>query len=142
MVPEENPTVEIPKVDPIVELTRAIKEGQARTDANFELLGGELQGLANRVTELEAARGRASNRARSIEQATSENDLAHEAQLAQERAAREALAAKVETLDKKTDAQTQILQQLAKVASNPLLKDVAKVLITVFLTWAGLKGLR
>jgi hypothetical protein len=124
---DSKPTVELPKVDPNVELMKLVKEGQARTDANFDLMHVQFDGLSGRVTELEAARGRQSNRVKSVEQTASQNDLAQEARLAQEIAAREALAKKASELEAKVDDLTAINQ--AQVAALVQLEKHATALL-------------
>ena len=119
--PDNKPTTSLPKVDPaIAELTKIVKDGFARTEANFALISGEVNSLGNRVTELEAARGRASNRVREVEDTTSHNDLEQQAQLAQERAARETLAAKVDAIASASTAQTEALVRLEHIATSLL----------------------
>ncbi len=77
-----------------------------------------------------------------IDDTTSQMDLEHDAQLAQERAAREALATKVDALTETQQTQLAILSRLDKITSNPLVKTVLTILGTAFATWAASKGLK
>jgi len=77
-----------------------------------------------------------------IDSTTSQMDLEHDAQLAQERAAREDLAAKVDVLTETQQTQLAILSRLDKITSNPLVKTILTILGTAFATWAASKGLK
>jgi len=90
-----------------------------------------------------------------IESHPSQMDLEHEAKLAmalvalaEEKAKREKLEsesatkADLERVELKTDAQTQILQQLLKLTEKPVVKLIATAVGTAVLTWLTARGLR
>jgi len=155
--PENQPTTkEIPRVDPVMEMLKQLREAQ---DAGFRTLGADIQLVSNDVTivkdrvglveqrvgVLEESRTRTSNGVRQLSSHDSEQD----AQLAQERAAREAVAAelasvkaKVVDLSASNEVQLAILTRLDKVASNPHIKLILAVLGTAATTWLASKGLK
>jgi hypothetical protein len=106
---------------------------------------------------------RLSTRAKVMIERGSDADMAIESQLMQERTAREALATshamtservaataeKVDALDLKQDQQLKnqeasfaILARLDKVASNPLVKTLAAMIMTAVITWLATHGVR
>jgi hypothetical protein len=137
--PEQPKTAQIAAVPPwAVELTLAMKSGIAEVRADISLVSNDLSLVKDRVTILETERTKLSGGVRGLSSA----DSAHDAQLAQERAAREALADKVDNLTKTQETQLAILGRLDKVASNPLVKTLLTVLGTALATWAASKGLK
>lgn len=141
-----------------VELTKSVRNGfdavNGRLDASevsLERVVNEgirtnvrLSRIEERVDELEGRIGRASARVRDV----SSSEQEQSAQLAQERSAREALSAKVDTLAADlsklaaaNDAQLAILSRLDKVASNPIVKTLAAMLATAVITWLATHGI-
>ena len=137
--PEQPKTVDMPKVPQwAIEMTMAMKDGFRQTNANIELVSSDLGVLKSRVDILETERTKLSGGVRGLSTSNAEQD----AQLAQERAAREALAKQVEALTTMQQTQLDILGRLDKVASNPLFKTIVTILGTAFATWAASKGLK
>lgn len=134
------------------ELTRATKEGFSRISANLELVSTDLSVVKDRVNILESRQNEFDTRAsRSSEgvRGLSQADHSHDAQLVQERSAREALAKKtdsiaseVTSLKATNETQLAILSRLDRVASNPLVKTMAAMLATALITWLASKGIR
>lgn len=150
--PEQPKTTQMPVVPQwAIELTQAMKDGFRQTNANIELVSSDLGLLKSRVDILETERSKYSGGLRGL----STSDAEQAAQLAQERAAREALATEhavtkktVEeiavnqaALAKTNDTQLAILARLDKVASNPMVKTVVTILVTILGTWAASKGI-
>jgi predicted nucleic acid-binding Zn-ribbon protein len=157
--PEEKPTVELPAVPKwAVELTTSVKSGfltvNARLDsqdtkldkvvtegieANVRLdrIEVRMKDAERGIEDLESRIGRTSERVRGV----SESDLEQDAQLAQERAAREELAAKVDAIAKTNETQLAILSRLDNVAKNPLVKTLAAMLLTALVTWLASHGI-
>lgn len=172
--PPEKPTTQLPAVpDWAIELTKSVRLGfgdvQKRLDeqdvkldnqdakldkvvtegieSNTRLTRIEVRvdGVERHVGDLESRVGRASNRVREV----SQSDLDQSAQLAQERAAREALAADaaavkkdVTELKQSQELQLAILTRLDKIAANPNLKIILAVLATAATAWLANKGLK
>ena len=136
--PEAKPTVDMPKVPQwAIEMTLAMKDGFRLTNANIEVVANDLSVVKERVSILETERTKHSGGLRGLSTSNAEQD----AQLAQERAARESLAAKVDKLDVMQQTQLDILGRLDKVASNPMVKTVVTILVTIIGTWAASKGI-
>ena len=101
--------------------------------------------IENRQNEVDARASRASTGVRVL----SQTDQAHDAQLAQERASREELAKKtdsiaseVATLRQTNDVQLAILSRLDSITSNPIVKTLAAMIATAAMTWLAAKGIR
>jgi predicted nucleic acid-binding Zn-ribbon protein len=151
-MPEQPKTKEIPAAKPedilLAELRSGFRTVNARLDVQDATLDNvvregqrtnvRLTRIEERVDEVETRMGRTSSRVKEVSQA----DLAHDAQLAQERAAREALAQKVDALDAKQDTQLAILTRLDGIAKNPLVKTIAAMLATAFVTWLATHGIK
>ena len=145
-MPESRPTTQLPAVPQwAVELTQSMKEGFRLTNANIEIVSNDVGVLKDRVTILESRRNdddaRASKHSGGV-RALSQTDLAHDAQLAQERLAREALASKVDKMATETSQQTLLLAQLLKLTEKPVVKLIATAIGTAVLTWLSARGLR
>lgn len=116
-----------------------------RLEGNLALTSGEVGVVKSELVTIHEWRGSIEERLKNNSQrakAMTDGDRAQDAQLAQEITARQALAAKVDVLEQKTDAQTAILERLDKIASNPLVKQIAAAAGTAILTWLTMKGLR
>lgn len=140
----DKPTVELPKVpDWAIELVKLTKLVKANTD----LIAGDVTGLKADVRALQKwkleteATTVTSDRVRALAtETTSHADLEGLSQLAQERAAREALSLKVDDLTSTQAVQLSILTRLDKVASNPTVKVLAGMAATAALTWFASHG--
>jgi hypothetical protein len=147
--PEQPTTKEIPKVDPVMEMLKQLREAQ---DAGFRTLGADIQLVSNDVTivkdrvglveqrvgVLEESRARTSGGVRQL----SSHDHEQDAQLAA--IITETAAVKKEVVDLKESQAVQlaILGRLDKLASNPHVKIILAVLGTAATTWLASKGLK
>lgn len=147
-------TVKLLAVDPVQELLIQLRQGMrdgftgvsARLDKQDEVLSTvstegveantRLSRLERRVEDLEGRISRNSDRAR----AASDMDLSHEVQLAEERAAREALAAQVVNLHESQAIQLAILTRLDSISKNPLVKVLGGMLLTAVIAWLASHG--
>lgn len=139
-MPEGKKTVDLPAVTDralLEDLTRSVREGFRMTNANIEVVANDLGVVKARVDILESERTKLSGGVRQLSSA----DADGAAQLAQERMAREALAVEVADLKKTNETQLAILARLDKVASNPMVKTVVTILVTILGTWAASKGI-
>ena len=109
-------------------LARVVNEG-VRTNTRLDR-------IEHRVDEVETRMGRASTGVRGL----SQTDLAHEAQLAAEKTAREALAKQVDGLTVTQEVQLAILSRLDKLAANPLVKAVVAMALTALVAWLATHG--
>lgn len=126
------------KVDTLVLDVSRLSTDVVRLTGTVDLVSNDLGIVKDRVTILEAERTKLSGGVRGLSTSNAEQD----AQLAQERAAREALATEVKALTTMQETQLAILGRLDKVASNPVVKTVVTILGTAFATWAASKGLK
>jgi hypothetical protein len=142
--PSEKPTKELPAVPAwAVELTQSVKSGIAELRADVALVSNDLGVVKDRVAILESFRSdqeQRANRTSAGVRSLSTTDAAQEAQLAQERAAREELAAKVDSLAKTNETQLAILGRLDAVVKNPLAKTLVAMLATAAITWLAGHG--
>ncbi len=141
-MPPQPKTTQLPAVDPIlVAITQLTREVQGAR-ADISLVSNDLSLVKDRVTILETERGKQSGGIRQL----STSDQEQAAQLAQERAAREALAKDVADLKaghaaiiEKTDHQTEILVSTAdavrKFVATPTVKIIGGVLFGIFSTY-------
>lgn len=152
-MPEQPKTAQLAAVPQwAIELTQAMKNGVAelRADvaevrADVSLVSNDMGLLKQRVSIIESLRVEDEARAVKLSggvRGLSNSDLEHASQLAQERAAREALAAKVDGLTSTQETQLAILSRLDKVASNPLVKTLAAMVATALLTWLAAHGVQ
>lgn len=144
--PEGKPTTQLVAV-PVwaIELTQAMKSGIAEVRADISLVSNDLSIVKDRVSILESHRSDQEARATKLSggvRGLSQTDLAHDAQLAQERLAREALASKVDKMATETSQQTLLLAQLLKLTEKPVVKLALTALGSAVLTWLSTKGLR
>lgn len=153
-MPAQPKTTELPAADPVqvllLKMQRSIEKGFIAVDDRLDRQEATLRKVADdgvetntrlarvevrveaaerSVGDLEGRIGRTSTRVREASQV----DLAHDAQLAQERAAREELAAKVDKL-------LSIGERMEKVTKNPTVKVLGGMLATAALTWLASHG--
>ena len=155
MSDDEKKTVELPSVpDWAVKLTEKVVGGFTAVNIRLDGLEGTDRRLADEVNsmgidlkDLRAADRRHEDDIRRLSERTkdtsltaSQNDLEAAAQLAQERAARETLDAKVDSLTATQETQLAILGRLDRVAKNPLVKTLAAMLATALITWLASHG--
>ena len=148
-MPPQPKTAELPAADPVQVLLAQLKvsmdAGFAGLRADVGLVSNDLGLLKDRVVLVEKRVADGEERAARTSarvQGSSVVDLEHESQLAQERAAREELAAKVDALTASQTLQLAILGRLDKVATNPHVKLILAVLATAMMSWAASKGLK
>ncbi len=135
--PDQPKTAQLPAVPQwAVELTKSMKDGFRLTNANIEVVSSDLGVVKERVTILESERTKLSGGVRGLSTSNAEQD----AQLAQERMAREALAKEVADLKTTNATQLAILGRLDRVASNPLVKTLGAMLLTAVLTYLASHG--
>lgn len=159
--PQEKPTVQMEKVP---EWAVKLQEGVTcvRTDitglrADVGLVANDVTIVKDRVTlvetrvaVLEDVRVRHSDGARQL----SSNDLAHEAELAKEVAAREAIQAEVKVLREKVDAQPTkaeftaamnsqtkaMVDKFDEVTKNPIVRKILWLAAGAIASWLASKG--
>ena len=139
--PPEKPTVEIEKPPAwAISMNEKMAQGFAAVRVDIAVVADDLRVTKDRVALLETRANSTSIRAKTM----SEQDMAQDAQLAQERAAREALAAKVDAIAAETKVQTVMLASLAKKAgallADPRVKAAGMVLWMAFTGWLASKG--
>lgn len=142
--PAEKPTVEIAQVPQwAVNLTIMVKDGLREMGADIKLVSNDLGIVKDRINIIESWKNdqdsRSARTSQRVQQA-SQSDLEQVAQLAQERAAREELAGKVDALTTTQATQLAILARLDAVAKNPLAKTLAAMLATAAITWLAAHG--
>lgn len=139
-MPEQPKTAELPAADPVqvllLKLQRGMDAGFLNMGADIKLVANDLGVVKDRVTLLERRADTTSDRVKQ----QSSSDLSQDAQLAQERVAREELAAKVDALTSTQATQLAILGRLDKVASNPTVKVLFGMLATALVTWLASHG--
>lgn len=145
-MPESKKTTQLAPVPQwAVELTQAMKEGFKLTNANIEIVSNDVGVLKDRVAIIESwkndSESRMTRTSGRVQQA-SQVDLEQAAQLAQERAAREALASEVAAIKAETSTQTLLLSQLLKLTEKPVVKLVLTAVGSAVLSWAAAKGIR
>lgn len=156
-MPAQPITVALPAVpDWAVELTRTVKDGFAKTEANLGLVSQDLDVLKGRVGNLEEARrvDDARATANSIKvRSVSENDLAQEATLA------DVLAWRAKVSDEITGLKTLIVSNTQITAANAAMTARVEAAVTGWLnsprgkilrgllwaalvTWLATKGIK
>ena len=134
-------TASLPAISPeMVALTllgQTMSAGFRETNANIALVSSDLSLVKDRVALLETERTKHSGGLRGLSTSNAEQD----AQLAQERMAREALAAEVAAIKAETSTQTLLLGQLLKLGEKPVVKLIATAVGTAILTWLSTKGI-
>ncbi|HXG69976.1 MAG TPA: hypothetical protein VNJ04_05105 [Gemmatimonadaceae bacterium] len=148
-MPAQPTTKQIPAADPVqvllLQLKSSMDTGFRETNANIDLLSGDLTSVKAEVRAIQTWKGEQearSTRTSHRVQQVSDADLEQSAQLAQERSAREALATKVGDLDHKQDVQLALLKQLVKLTEKPVVKLVATAIGTAILGYLSARGLR
>jgi hypothetical protein len=140
--PEQPTTKNLPAADPVqvllLKLQRSLEDGFRTTNANIDVVANDLSVVKSRVEILENERTKLSGGVRGLSSLNAEQD----AQLAQERMAREAVAKEVQDLKDTNAMQLAILSRLDKVASNPHIKIILAVLAAAAMSWAASKGLK
>lgn len=165
--PQPKTTVELPAVPPwAIELTQSVKAGFARLDGiedkvdqvanGLKLVTDEVEELKADVREFREFKGEITERMKnhSIRAVTtSEIDAQQSAELASERAAREALAAKVDALGTdvgtlKTDSSknlammASLVDDVRKFAATPIVKLIAAAVGGAIASWLASKGIQ
>lgn len=121
----------------IAEIRADVADARAETRADVGLVSNDLGLLKTRVSIIESLR--VEDEARTVKlsggvRGLSSSDLAHEARIAE-------LGTKVDDLAKTNATQLAILSRLDKVASNPVVKTIVTILVTILGTWAASKGI-
>ncbi len=154
--PEQPATKQLPQIPAwAIEQTlliKSVKQDVEAVSANVSLVSNDLGILKQRVSIIEGLRVEDEHRLLKLSggvRGLSGTDLQHEAQLSQERAAREALAdkatelaTKVDALAKTNETQLAILSRLDGIAKNPLVKTLGAMLLTAVITWLATHGVR
>jgi hypothetical protein len=155
--PPEKPTVRMEQVpDWAVALSQSVNVGFRSVNERLDKLEGsdksisdEVQRLSRDVVDLRADGRRFDEDIRRLSERTkdtsaraSQGDLEQASQLAQEKVAREALAAEVADLKATNATQLAILGRLDKVASNPLVKTLGAMLATALITYLATHGIQ
>lgn len=139
-MPPQPTTKQLPAADPVqvllLKMQRGMEDGFRLTNANLEVVANDLGVVKERVAILENERTKLSGGVRGLSSLNAEQD----AQLAQERMARESLAAEVAHLRETNATQLAILTKLDKVTSNPTVKVLAGMAATAALTWLAAHG--
>ncbi len=104
------------------DLRNVVKEGFRHTNANLEIVASDLSVVKSRVDILETERTKLSGGVRGLSTSNAEQD----AQLAQERMAREALAKKVDELGESQTAQTVMLSKITGILDTPMAKRIGQ----------------
>lgn len=151
--PKQPTTVEIqPPPAWAIEMATRLQDGIAAIRADVSLVSNDVTLIKDRVTLVESRtavlEGRADTNSMRA-QSQSEVDATQSAQLAQERAAREAVTADVALLKvdvsavkTATAAQTVILDRLDKLTANPTVKLFVHAVVVAFLYWLASKGIK
>lgn len=159
--PSVKPTATLPKVSAvdikIAELSVLVRDGFAAVRADIAIVSSEVGVTKERVTLLEKRmtdlESRAANHSERVRGASA-IDLEHDAKIAEEMHKREALAREVAEIRAVVDktakettnqtatlaAQTEILEKLERVASNPIVKAVVAIVGTAVLSWLASRG--
>ncbi len=140
--PKQPTTVALPAVPPwAIELTKGMNE--VRSDVrgirlDVSLVSNDVGVVKERVAVLERrvddSDKRASNASLRVRE-NSQQDLTQDAAIAQ-------LVSQVGEIERKTDAQTVLLEKLVKLAANPIVKQIATAVGTAILTYLAAKGIK
>jgi hypothetical protein len=140
-MPEQPKTTKLQAADPalvlLTQIKAAMEAGFRETNANIDLVSGDLNTVKAEVRAIQTWKGEQEARAsrHSLQaKAESSHDLEQDAQLAQERAAREALATKVDTL-------LAIGERLDKLAKHPVAKVVGTIIAVTLAGYAASHGI-
>ncbi len=132
--PDYIATKPIPRVDPIVELTKVVREGFAASDANDTLILGQMQSLSvrvgaieGRVSSLEEAKSKHSGGIREL----SSHDHSQEAALAK-------IIVEQQELEKKVTAWNAFLGRVDAVVQDPKARAVFWLIVAGLLAKIGI----
>ncbi len=132
-MPEQPKTKQLPAVDPIAEIKGLLVQGFKGVRADIDLLSGQIDSQGRRIGELEAARQRASDRARSLASTVSSSDLSQEAKIAdtlikvsETHALATASAAELAAIRGAADARGRVLDDLVLSLSTALKSKMAE----------------
>ena len=161
---DTNPTTQISESSVLNarldKLAETIDTGFRMTRADISLVANDLTiaksqiaSLASRTEALESAGSRRSDAVKAVDVRTSQQDLEQAAQLAQERDAREELAAKVEDISKVADNLTTVnVRQLAilegfrddakKLLHHPTVRLLIAAVGTFIAGYLGARGIK
>lgn len=134
-----------PELALLIEMKREMHAGFRETNANIDLLSGDLTTVKAEVRAIQTWKGEQEARANSNSMRArqpSQFDMEAAAQLADERVARETLSAKVDALDGKQDVQLELLNTLVKLTEKPVVKLVFTAIGTAVLGYLTARGLR
>lgn len=149
VMPEQPKTKELPAVSgvevAITHLTRAVELGFREIRQDVALVSHDLGVVKERVGIIETWKNdqdARTTRTSAGVRGLSLTDAEQQAQLGQERAAREDLSRRVDSLDAKQDIQLQLLQRLVKLTEKPVVKLVATAIGTAILGYLSARGLK
>ncbi len=148
--PPQPKTLQLPAIDPIAEIKGLLVNGFKTVKFDMDLLSGQIDSQGRRISELEAARQRASDRARALASTVSSSDLSTEAKLAELEVWRQTVATK-DDLSTVTSEQTSALSLVVTEAvKSPIVKQIgtelarfiiaALTLGTAYLGYLAMKG--
>jgi len=126
------------------ELDTKVAAGFTNVRADIAVVADDVRVTKDRVSNLETRTASLEGRAQTVSErvrGASAADLSHDAKLAAEITAREALAADVATIKSTNEAQLAILARLDKVASNPTVKVVLFLIGTLVTGYLAQKGI-
>lgn len=143
--PPEKPTLEIPKASEteiLIGEIRSLRVGQEtgfrQVNLSLDLMAGDIRRAHQRIDandeELRALAGRQSSNSMRVREASQQN-LEQDAELAKEKLAREALAAKVDTV-------LAIGTRFEKLIDRPLVKVLGFILLSAATTYAAAHGIQ
>lgn len=132
--------------DILLQLQKAVAAGFTEIKADLGLVSNDLGIVKERVAlherrlaDVEERSARVSMRARAVDDRTSDADLTHDAAIAKEILERKALTDRVERIENKTDAQTEILKRVDGILATPMVRRIGQAVATLvmaFLLWA------
>ncbi len=132
-MPEQPKTKQLPAVDPIAEIKGLLVQGFKGVRADIDLLSGQIDSQGRRISELEAARQRASDRARALATTVSSADLSQESKLAdamikvnETHTLATASAVELAAIKEAADARGRVLDDIALSLSTALKSKMAE----------------
>lgn len=151
--PDYRPTKQIPKVEiqqsQFSELKSIMTEGFSKVDTAIFELGERVIRVEIRQKDLEERMGRHSGGTRQLSTSDAEQTAAIaliKSDVADLKTSQATQTEKLTTLEKKTDAQTVMLEEAkaaaTKLYKNPAFRAVVAALWTAFLFWLGSKGIK
>lgn len=157
--PDNKPTTQVSREAVLNERLDRIVDGIAAVSGQVDRLDGSVSLVINDVTivkdriamierrteQLETAGTRRSDAVKAVDARTSAQDMEQAAQLAQERAAREALAKEVKQLTEINSKQMRALEELnataKSIVGNKMIRQIAYGVGTLILLWLASKGI-